>query len=332
MRDIKLKSVEFRREREQDWRRLEKLMDEADRKGLHRMSAPDVANLPVFYRGVLSSLSVARAISLDANLLTYLDNLANRAFIRVYGVRHGLREAFLHFLVLSFPREVRANLGLLVLATVLMALGVGVGFFQTLANADNYYQFVDASLANGRDPSATTEDLRAVLFDEEATVWAGLAHFASFLFTHNAQIGIMCFGLGIALGIPVFYIMFTNGEGLGAMAALYHQHGLSMEFWGWILPHGVTEFGALLLSATAGLVLAKALILPGPYTRAEALARQGRRAGMIILGCVLMLAVAALIEGFFRQLVHGTAIRYGVAGASLVLWTLYFARVGRSRS
>jgi uncharacterized membrane protein SpoIIM required for sporulation len=331
MSDIKLKSVEFRREREQDWRHLEKLMDEADRNGLQRMSARDVASLPVFYRQVLSSLSVARAISLDANLLTYLDNLATRAFIRVYGVRHGLRGAFGRFVILQFPREIRSYARLLALATSFLLLGIGAGFFETLADPDNYYQIVDAESAQGRDPSATADELRGFLFDEEATVWSGLGTFASFLFTHNAQIGIMCLGLGIALGIPVFFILFTNGQSLGAMAALYHQNGLSLEFWGWILPHGVTELGALLLCGTAGLVLARAVILPGPYTRTAALARQGRRAGIIVLGSVAMLAAAALIEGFFRQLVHSTTIRYVVAGLTLVLWTLYFTRVGRRK-
>lgn len=331
MRDIKLKSVEFRREREKDWRRLEELMDKADRIGLHRMSAREVASLPVFYRGVLSSLSVARAISLDANLLTYLDNLANRAFIRVYGVRHRLGEAFLRFLVFSFPAEVRSFRWLFLLAASFMLLGVGTGFFQTMSDPDNFYQFVAPGYAQGRDPAATTEELRACLFDEEATLWGGLAHFASFLFTHNAQIGIFSFALGIVLGVPVFYILFTNGQILGAIAALYHQRGLSLEFWGWILPHGITELCALLLCGTAGLVLAKAVILPGPYTRTAALARQGRRAGMIILGCVVMFALAGLIEGFFRQLVDSTPVRYAVAGLTLVLWSLYFSLAGRNR-
>jgi hypothetical protein len=44
---------------------------------------------------------------------------------------------------------------------------------------------------------------------------------------------------------------------------------------------------------------------------------------------VVLLAFAALIEGFFRQLVHSTAVRYGVAVATAVGWTAYFACLGR---
>lgn len=329
MNDFRIKSVEFRKEREKDWQELERLIGESEKKGLHRMSARDVARLPVYYRAALSSLSVARSISLDANLLVYLENLSNRAFIRVYGVRHHLGEAFLVFLTRRFPQEVRAFKWLILLATAIFLLGGAVGFVQVMQDPDTFYNFVDVTLASGRDPTATTDELRAVLFDEEATLTSVLANFASFLFTHNAQIGILSFALGFAVGLPVFYLMFANGQMLGAFAALYHQHGLSLEFWGWILPHGVTELGAMLLCGGAGLVLARALIFPGSGTRLQNLAAEGRRAGVIVLGSVVMFALAALIEGFFRQLVLDTGIRYSVAGVTFVIWTFFFTLAGR---
>ena len=329
MSEFRIKSVEFRREREKDWQELERLISEAEKNGLDNLSARDVSRLPVYYRAALSSLSVARAISLDANLLLYLENLSNRAFIRVYGVRHHLGDAFLVFLTKSFPRQMRDFKWLVALATAIFLLGLAAGFVQVLQDPDNYYNIVNASLAQGRDPSATTEELRGFLFDDEANLMAVLSHFASFLFTHNAQIGILSFALGFALGLPVFYLLFVNGQSLGAMGALYHQHGLSVEFWGWVLPHGVTEIGALLLCGGAGLALARALIFPGAATRLENLAREGRRAGLMVLGAVIMLAIAGLLEGFFRQMVNVTGIRYAVAGVSLVLWIIYFTRVGR---
>ena len=331
MSEVRIKSVEFRRERERDWQELERLIAEADRRGLHRMGPRDVSRLPVHYRAVLSSLSVARAISLDANLLLYLENLANRAFVRVYGVRHGLGEAFLVFLTRRFPAEVRRYRRLMALAAVFLLLGTAAGWVQVARDQDAFYGIVGADLAGGRDPAATTEELRDALFSGEDSLEALLSNFASMLFTHNAQIGILSFALGFVAGLPVFYLVFTNGQMLGAMAQLHHRHGLSTAFWGWVLPHGVTELLALILCAGAGLVLARALILPGRSTRLENLAAEGRRAGLIVLGAVVMFGVAAVIEGFFRQLVQDTAVRYAVAAATLVLWTVYFTRAGRER-
>jgi uncharacterized membrane protein SpoIIM required for sporulation len=116
---------------------------------------------------------------------------------------------------------------------------------------------------------------------------------------------------------------------LGAMAAIYHQHGLSFEFWGWILPHGITELGAMILCGGAGLMLARAVILPGRHTRLGSLALTGRKAGIVVLGCVFMFFTASLIEGLFRQLVHDSTARYGVACLTLVVWIGFFSMVKR---
>ncbi len=330
MSGFRMKSVEFRREREKDWAELERLIAEAEKKGLQNMSARDLAALPVHYRAALSSLSVARAISLDANLLLYLENLSNRAFIKIYGVRHRLGEVFLLFLNRRFPAEIRAFRWLVLLATLILALGAVSGYVQVMHDPDNYYNLVSVDYAQGRDPSASTEELREVLYDQDATFWGGLAHFTSFLFTHNSQVGILCFALGFALGLPTFYLLFITGQILGAMSALHHQHGLLLEFLAWVFPHGVTELSAIIICGAAGLALARALVFPGRRRRLASLAAMGRRAGLMVLGAVGMFAVAALIEGLFRQLVHPVPIRLAVVAVTAVLWAWYFTRVGRA--
>ena len=55
-----------------------------------RLSDQDLIDLPVLYRTVASSLSIARETSLDAATLAYLESLAQRAWFLVYGPRTGL--------------------------------------------------------------------------------------------------------------------------------------------------------------------------------------------------------------------------------------------------
>ena len=133
-------------------------------------------------------------------------------------------------------------------------------------------------------------------------------------------------------GLPVFYLLFVNGLILGAFAALHHQRGLSVDLWGWLLPHGVTELGAVVLCGAAGLVLAQALLFPGQLSRLDNLGKRGRVAGTVVMGAVAMFFIAALIEGIFRQRVQSVPVRYAVAGSSFVLWALYFALSGRRRA
>ncbi|MBI5849864.1 MAG: stage II sporulation protein M [Planctomycetes bacterium] len=322
------RSFAFRRDRQASWRRLERTLTAAESHGLGSLTEKDLLELPTLHRAALSALSAARAISLDQALLAYLESLAARSHACVHGVRGRPLTALLRFLRESFPRAVRAHGAAVAFATAILALGVVTGFAVTATHPEYYDSIVPPGLAQGRDPSASTEDLREGLYSDGDLVDA-LALFASFLFQHNAQIGILCFALGFAAGIPVLWLLFTNGLTLGAMSALHHGHGLALEWWAWVLPHGVPELLAIALCGAAGLMQGHALLLPERLARAESLRRIGVPAATIVLGAVALLAIAALIEGFFRQLVHSVAIRTSVAAGMFILVTAYFAFAGR---
>jgi uncharacterized membrane protein SpoIIM required for sporulation len=215
------------------------------------------------------------------------------------------------------------------IAALILLAGAGAGLALTLDDQERFYAFVDEDYASGRGPATSTEDLRDVLYHDERSSAETLGSFATFLFAHNARIGVMAFALGFLAGFPVFILVLIQGLVLGAFAALYHGRGLSLEFWGWLLPHGITELGAIVLCGAAGLVLAQHLVFPGRLRRLDALAAGGREAGQIVVGAVVMLFIAGMIEGIFRQTVHHTAIRYGVAVGTLLLWIAYFALAGR---
>src|SRR5262249_56543856 len=96
--EIVLKSSEFRKGRAEGWLELERLVNRVERQGIRRLSLDELQRLPILYRAALSSLSVARTIVLDRNLLLYLETLSVRAFLAVYGPRAnpitGLRAFF----------------------------------------------------------------------------------------------------------------------------------------------------------------------------------------------------------------------------------------------
>ena len=327
MRTFTLKSAQFRREREASWRELELLLDRIDKVGLSRLSAAELNRLPVLYRSAVSSLSVAQAISLDKSLLDYLFALVGRAYVLVYAAKRRASDAIAEFFRRGLPRTVRRYIVHLAAAILVMTAGTVTGYRMTAADPERYYSFVDGEMAGGRTPAASTEELRKVLYDPGEKDW--LPAFAAFLFTHNSKIALLCFALGFAAGLPVLYLLFTNGLLLGAMAALYGSRGLGFEFWGWVMPHGVTELGAVCLAGAAGFALGGALVFPGRHTRLQNLAKVGREVAALALGAVAMLLVAGLIEGFFRQLVHDLVVRWTVVGLSLVFWTWYFLFVGR---
>lgn len=323
---FRLKSYEFRREREAQWRELEALVRRAENKGIKDLSAEELHRLPALYRSVLSSLSVARAISLDMNLLAYLESLAGRAYFVVYATRRSFFDAVGHFLGKRFPALLWTMRKGLLLSIALLALGTLLGYVLVMDDADRFYSFVGEGMAGGRTPASSKAQLYDALYDKGEDMGAALAAFASFLFTHNAKIGLACFVLGFAAGAPVVLLLIINGLTLGAFAALYARVDLGVDFWGWVLPHGVTELFAVCVCGAAGLALGHALVYPGRHGRMQNLAFRGRQAASVVVGAVLLFFIAALIEGFFRQMVTDIHWRYAVVALTSVLLLWYFGR------
>jgi uncharacterized membrane protein SpoIIM required for sporulation len=325
-----LRSYRFRREREDSWHELEGLLDRVEIRGLRSLEVEQLYRLPVLYRAALSSLSVARAISLDKNVVDYLEALAARAYGFVYASQYSLLAKVRLFLWHRYPELVRAMRGWVVAAILVLVAGTLTGYLLTTDDPERFESFVSEEMASGRSPLSTREELLEVLHSNRAGRADALGAFASFLFTHNARIGLSCYVAGIAAGAPVALLVFINGLTLGAFAALYSMQGLGLEFWAWVLPHGVTELLAVCLCAAAGFKLGVSLVFPGRLSRLDSLARAGREAASVVVGTVVLFFMAALVEGFFRQLIHSETVRMLVASGTSVFWIWYFTSAGRA--
>ena len=51
-----------------------------------------------------------------------------------------------------------------------------------------------------------------------------------------------------------------------------------------------------------------------------------------MIGVVIMLLAAGLLEGFARQLITADAARFAIAASMFALWVGYFALAGRRRN
>ena len=326
------RSVQFRREREHDWEELESMIKRIDASGVKALDAAELGRLPQLYRAALSALNVARATSLDRHLVAYLEALSARSYLSVYATRQRPLKAISRFVRADLPLAVWRARHHLALSTGVVALGALAAGVMVGFDIEAFETFVSAAYAQGRGAFSTPEELRQVLFSGHDLGASELAEFSGFLLGHNARIGIMCFALSFALGLPTLYLLFKNGAVLGAFAALHAHKGLSVEFFSWLLPHGVTEILAVLLCGAAGLMVAEAVLFPGPHSRAANLAKRGREAGVIVIGAVALFALAALLEGVFRQLVQSIPVRYLVASLTALIWALYFGAIGRRQA
>jgi len=312
----------LRETREAEWRRLEDLVLLCERKSPRALSDDDLMALPVLYRGALSSLSVARETSIDLELITYLETLCARAYFFLYGVRTSPAGRIRQFLGRDWPLAMQSLWRETLISIAVMLVGTLAGYLLVSSDPAWFGAFVPEGLAGGRDFAASREGLRETLYSSEDENL--LAVFAAQLFTHNSQVAIFSFALGFAFAVPTVVLILYNGAMLGAFFALFVSRGLGFELGGWLIIHGSTELFAIALAGAAGLRIGWTMVFPGEQTRLAAASRAGSQAATAMVGVVLMLLVAGLLEGLGRQLITSNGLRYGIGLFMLLFWIAYF--------
>ncbi len=319
---IAYSTAAFRREREADWQAFEALIGRLEGGSLSRLSDEDLVTLPRYYRATLSSLSIARATSLDAALVAYLEALSMRGYFLLYGVRESRGQRLNEFFRSGWPDAVRGLWRESLVIAALLFLGIAVSWSLTANDPSWFAALVGEGTAQGREPGASVATLRETIYGVPKE--GGLHIFATMLFTHNSQVAISAYALGFAFGLPTMLLIFYQGITVGPMISVFWDAGLGIDFLAWLSIHGTTELYAIILAGAAGLKIGTGFAFPGPRNRLIAASEAGKASGAAMLGVIVMLLIAGALEGFGRQLIQSTPLRFGVGAAMLSFWLAYF--------
>jgi uncharacterized membrane protein SpoIIM required for sporulation len=313
---------------QQEWRELEQLLARA-RGGLRGMTPAQLSRLDVLYRRATVHLARAQTRSRDPQLVAYLNSLCAGTHSLIYvGVRQPLLAGAVKFVAVGFARCV-ARHARLHLASALIFFGAAL-FGYLISRHDIRAAYALSTAGDLRQPGSTPEQLLDVLRHGRDSGHGELFYFASFLFQNNLKVGLMAMATGVLAGVPTVLILLSNGLLLGQFASIHTAHPeVALEMWAWILPHGVPELGAIVLSGGAGLLLGRSLLRPGALSRAESLRLAGAEVARTAVGVALMLFIAAIVESYVRQSQLSTSARLWFAALSLLCWTLYFANGAR---
>lgn len=326
-----IRSSRFRSEREADWKRLESIVTRCETGGARSLSYAEAHDLAILYRKAVNSLSVAREISLDRSLLDYLEALCCRAYLAVYAPQQTLQGLIVRFYSASGPQAMRRSAIALLLAFLSFAVGSLAGYALFVEDPTWFNTIVPAGLAGGRGLASSRADLLAVIYPQRGHAIDYLVAFAGFLFSHNTQIAFFTFALGIFVCLPSTILAFANGLIIGAFFGLHIDRGIGLDLFAWLSIHGVTEIGAIIIATAGGYRLGLAVLFPGRRSRRDALRQEGHDAAKLAVMAGTMLVVAALLEGFARQLITEPQARLIIGWTIGALWFAYFLFAGRNR-
>lgn len=274
--------------------------------------------LVALYRETATHLSVVRARAAEPQLITELSGLVAEARSVIVGARDAGWAEIATFFTRRLPAALyrtRRWWGATLAANVAVMVAIGV-WVATHPNV------VASVAAPGEVQKLVSEDFANYYSEHPA------ADFAASVWTHNALTAAIALLLGIFFGIPTLIALWQNALNVGFIGGLMVANGRGGEFFGLITPHGLLELTAVFVAAGSGLRLGWTLLVPGPYRRGEALAREGRRAGVIALGLVVVLAVSGAIEAFVTPSPLPTWARIGIGAVAEMAFLGYALGLG----
>jgi len=122
------------------------------------------------------------------------------------------------------------------------------------------------------------------------------------LFANNLEACVLLFLGGASFGILTIFIMSINGIVIGAVMEIVHQDHSALFVAAAILPHGIFEIPAFVISGALGILLAQSLIAEW-YTGHDTAADAARYARLFILWVLPLIAIAACVEAFITPAV-----------------------------
>ena len=305
--------------REPNWKRLDALLQQVEKKGLKSLQASQIRELASLYRSVSADLARARTNQVGNTLVQDLQRLTSRSYNQIYqGSRRQEWQGVIEFCRWGFPAVVQQTWGYTAVATAIFLLAALIAW---------WFAWQDPVFMSLVVPEWLIEKVR-----DRQELWMGsivgiepLA--SSNIMINNIRVSFAAVAGGITAGAYTVFIMAINGLLIGAIATLVAQNNLAYPFWAFVLPHGSLELPAIFFAGGAGLLIGKAILFPGKYRRVDALRFYGSQAAQLVFGIVPMLIIAGIIEGFFSPSpVVPDAFKYLAGIGMFTLLVMYCSR------
>jgi uncharacterized membrane protein SpoIIM required for sporulation len=280
-----------------------------------------VLTLASLYRRATADLARAQRDWPDEPVQRYLNGLVARGHGVVYRRGGDVRKRLRTFYMETLPQTYRGAWRYIVASAALLFVPALLSFFVVLANPDAAYGIASPDLIN----QVHHHQLWTHIPPDQRVQAAGA------IMTNNIGVVFLAFAFGVIFGLPVIWVLITNGISLGGLFGLTAAYGIAGGLFEFVIAHGVIELSIVVAIGGGGLLMGWALVSPGNQRRGDALVMAVRRAFTLVLGLAPLLVVAGTIEGNISpsDVPFGAKLLIGLSTGALLY--SYLLLVGRPR-
>ncbi len=310
----------FVAERRPVWEELTQLLQG---KALKKRPPQEISRVFSLYREACTDLVRASRLGAAPSTLAYLDALVSRAHSQLYsgGGRRFL--SFGRFVRQAFPRALRENGLLFLVANLLFWLPLAVAVYKSLDSPS-----FSARVLPIETLESMTQAYKGNLSDGRTA--GSNAAMAGFYVFNNVGIAFRCFATGILFGLGSAFFLVYNGLVTGAVIGHVIRMGGGPNILTFVCGHAPLELFAIVISGAAGLQMGRSLVITDGRTRLGSLWAVRESILLQILGAALMLLLAAAVEGFWSPSPAPAQVKWGVGAVMMLLVALYLTLAGRS--
>ncbi len=291
---------------------------------------PDLVSFPARFRTICNHYALAKSRHYSPALAGRLHQMVLRGHQQLYRSQRGWFWPLLGFLGHGFPTALRRHIGFFWIALLLFYGPAAVCGWLSYTDPAMIYYIMDeeqvSQLEYMYDPQNTKPGR-----DSGRSSDTDFRMFGYYI-KHNISIGFRIFSGGMFMGAGTVFFLSYNGMILGAISGHLSHAPFAEVFWPFVAGHGAFELTAIVISGAAGLILARALVIPGAMRRGTALKLAAPHALRLIMGAAVMLVIAALVEAFWSPSHFPAQIRFAVAAVNWSMVICYLAFAGRKFS
>ncbi len=249
---------------------------------------------------LVDDLSYAKTFYPKSKVTRWINSIASNIYQHIYKNKKEKYTRVFTFWKYELPLLFKKYHPLLLFTFLLFNLFVAIGVFSSIKDesfirgvlGDGYVDMTEDNISKG-DPFGVYKN------ENPFTMFVRIA-------MNNTFVSLLMVMGGLLVGIGTIYAMWQNGLMLGCFQYMFFVKGLGLQSVLVIWVHGTLEILALVIAATAGLVITRGILFPGTYSRGISFRNGIKDALKIMIVLVPVFILASFFESYVTHLMSNT--------------------------